>query len=65
VLLRRDGRRARRQAHPQLAKILRDNGLQPISGKGEDHGEERWYARRFRRPAVSKPSGAKDGKALS
>jgi hypothetical protein len=49
----------------QLSKILRDNGWQPLPGNGEDHGQERWYARRFRRPAASRPSGAKDGDELS
>ncbi len=37
----------------QLSRILRDNGWQPIRGNGEDLGEERWYARRFRRTAAS------------
>jgi len=37
----------------QLSKILSDNGWQPIGGHGEDLGEERWYAHRFRRTAAS------------
>ena len=54
-----------RAALRQLTKILRDNGWQPIPGNGEDHGQGRWYARRFRRPAASRPSGAKAGDTLS
>lgn len=42
-----------RAAVRQLMKILQDNGWQPISGTGEDQGQERWYARRFRRPAAT------------
>jgi hypothetical protein len=41
----------------QLSRILRDNGWQPIRGNGEDLGEERWYARRFRRTAASEGAG--------
>jgi hypothetical protein len=42
-----------RAAVRQLMKILHDNGWQPLPGNGEDHGQERWYARRFRRPAAT------------
>jgi hypothetical protein len=43
----------------QLSKILRDNGWQPMRGNGEDFGQERWYARRFREvPARVAPGGA-------
>ena len=43
----------------QLSKILRDNGWQPMRGNGEDFGQERWYARRFREvPARAAPGGA-------
>ena len=35
----------------QLMRILRDNGWEPLRGNGEDLGQERWYARRFRRTA--------------
>jgi hypothetical protein len=46
-----------RAAVQQLSRILRDNGWQPIRGTGEDLGEERWYARRFRRTAPSEAAG--------
>ena len=43
----------------QLSKILRDKGWQPMRGNGEDFGQERWYARRFREvPARAAPGGA-------
>jgi hypothetical protein len=41
----------------QLSRILRDNGWEPLRGNGEDLGQERWYARRFRRTAGAGPGG--------
>jgi len=36
----------------QLAKELRTSGWRPLRAKGKDFDEQRWYARRFRRPAA-------------
>jgi hypothetical protein len=46
-----DSREAR-AAMRVLAKELRDKGWKPMRAKGEDFGEPRWYARRFRFPVV-------------
>jgi hypothetical protein len=46
-----DSREAR-AAMRVLAKELRDKGWKPMRAKGEDLGEPRWYARRFRFPVV-------------
>jgi hypothetical protein len=46
-----DSREAR-AAMRVLAKELRDKGWKPMRAKGEDFGEPRWYARRFRFPIV-------------
>jgi len=44
--------REARAAMRVLAKELRDKGWKPMRAKGEDLGEPRWYARRFRFPVV-------------
>lgn len=46
-----DSREAR-AAMRVLAKELRDKGWKPMRAKGEDFGEPRWYARRFRFPVL-------------
>jgi hypothetical protein len=49
----------------QLSKILRDSGWRPIPGNGEDLGEERWYAHRFRRIPASNGAGTKPSRRSS
>jgi hypothetical protein len=46
-----DSREAR-AAMRVLAKELRDKGWKPMRAKGDDFGESRWYARRFRFPVI-------------
>jgi len=46
-----DSREAR-AAMRVLGKELRDKGWKPMRAKGDDFGESRWYARRFRFPVI-------------
>jgi hypothetical protein len=47
-----DQSREAQAALRRLSKQLRDDGWRPMRAKGTDFDEQRWYARRFRQPAI-------------